>query len=74
LIIYIASFQVFEQPVQQVIDGTREELMQFIGHPMLIWMAESELPELGAHWVSSQSVQTINIRFVQTLEVQKLIS
>ena len=48
--------------------------MQFIRLPKLIDIAERELPELVAHRMNLQSVQNINIRFVQKLRVNMLIS
>jgi hypothetical protein len=41
--------------------------MQFIRLPKPIDIAEGELPELVADWINMNSVQNINIRFVQKL-------
>jgi len=47
--------------------------MQLIRPPKAINIAERVLPELVADWMKTNSVQNIDIRFVQKLEVNMLI-
>jgi hypothetical protein len=48
--------------------------MQFIRLPKAIDIAVRVLPELVADWMSTKSVQNIDISFVQMLPVNMLIS
>jgi len=48
--------------------------MQFIRLPKAIDIAERELPELVTDWMNTKSPQSIDIGFVQKLEVIMLIS
>jgi len=48
--------------------------MKLIRLPKLVDIAERELPELVLDWMNTKSVQNINIRFVQMLWVNMLIS
>ena len=47
--------------------------MQFIRLPKEIDIAERVLPELVADWMNIKSVQNIDIRFIQRLQVNMLI-
>jgi len=48
--------------------------MQFIRLPKPIYIAERVLPEQVADWMNTKRVQNIDIRFVQKLQVNILIS
>jgi hypothetical protein len=52
-ILDISIFQVFEPPVQQVINCIQEQLMQFIRLPKWIDIAERVLPKLVPDWVAT---------------------
>jgi len=51
MILDIARYLLFEQPVQLVVNATQEQLMQFIGLPKPIVSAGRALPELVVVWV-----------------------
>jgi len=48
--------------------------MQFIRLPKVIYIAERVLPELVGDWMNTESVQNIDISFVQKFRVNILIS
>jgi len=48
--------------------------MQFNRLPKAIENSRRVLPELVSDWMNTQSVQNIDIRFVQKLQVNMLIS
>jgi len=48
--------------------------MQFIRLPTRIDIAERVMPELVADWLNSKSVQSIDISFIQKLQLNLLIS
>ena len=48
--------------------------MQFIRLPKAIEIAKRVLPELVSNWMNTNSVQNINIRFVEKMRVHILIS
>jgi hypothetical protein len=60
--------------VQQVLNYTQEQLMQFIRLPKAVDIAERELTKLVADWVDTKSVQSIKIIVLQQLRENMLVS
>ena len=60
--------------MQSVLNETQEQLREFIRLPKPIDIAGRVSPDLVADSMNTQSVQKVNISFIQKLRVHMLIS